>query len=410
MKRLIKIFILFLFVINFFDVKNFYLKTRSCLAINESYSYSISFDGKAYNFKDTDFKINLTKKQKENYQNLSAIKKLKILNFSDEEILAYLFPETVHIFSKLSKIFNVDEIPGSVVVQENKCKLDFIDGKTGRIVNKQKFFSDCLNQIEDKKKNININLEITDYKTNKNIRELFSEKSCFSTSFSTSSEERKMNIKLALKALDGLVIEEGEIFSFNQITGKRNLESGYKEAKIISGGTFVLGAGGGVCQVSTTLFNACILSGLEIVESSTHSLPVSYVEPSFDAMVSFGSSDLKVRNNSGGKIIITTSSDNDVCKIKIFGLKNKYKITRQSEKLSIILAEKDIVDTDYKKYGDYNLEVGEEKRISYAKDGFISRGYLNYYDEKGNLVKRKKIRENKYNPTRGVIIKREKWY
>ena len=108
------------------------------------------------------------------------------------------------------------------------------------------------------------------------------------------------------------------------------------------------------------------------------------------------------------KIIITTSSENDVCKIKIFGLKNKYKITRQSEKISIISAEKDVVETDYKKYGDYELEIGEEKRISYAKDGFVSRGYLNFYDEKGQLVERKKIRENRYNPTRGVIIKREK--
>ena len=114
-----------------------------------------------------------------------------------------------------------------------------------------------------------------------------------------------------------------------------------------------------MCQVSTTLYNACLLSDLEIIEATSHSLPVSYVEPSFDAMVSFGSSDLKVRNNSGGKIIITTSSENDICKIKIFGLKNKYKITRQSEKVSIIPAEKEIIDTDYKKYGDYELEVGQ---------------------------------------------------
>ena len=150
-----------------------------------------------------------------------------------------------------------------------------------------------------------------------------------------------------------------------------------------------------------------MLAGLEIVESTSHSLPVSYVEPSFDAMVSFGSSDLKVRNNSGGKIIITTSSENDICKVKIFGLKNKYKITRQSEKISIIPAEKDIIENDYKKYGNYELDIGEEKRLSYAKDGFVSRGYLTYYDEKGNFVERKQIRENKYNATRGIVLKRE---
>jgi len=281
------------------------------------------------------------------------------------------------------------------------------EAKNEKLINKQKFFDDCFSQIKDNKKSIKINLEIIDYKTSKNIRELFSEKSCFSTGFYSSSAERKNNIQVALKALDGLVIEEGEVFSFNEITGERNEKSGYKEAKIISGGTFVSGLGGGVCQVSTTLYNACLLSGLEIIESHNHSLPVSYVEPSFDAMVSFGSSDLKVRNNSGGKIIITTSSENDICKVKIFGLKNKYKITRQSEKISIISAEKDVVETDYKKYGDYELEIGEEKRISYAKDGFVSRGYLSFYDEKGQFVYQKKIRENRYNPTKGIIIKRE---
>lgn len=407
MKRTIKFFILFLFLFNFIFCFKVNEHKNYCFSAIESYSYNISFSGKNYNFRDSDYSLKLSKKQKENYHNIKVLKKLKNMNFSNEEILSYLFPETIEIFNKLSRNFNIDEISDKVLVKENSCELEFIDGVKGKNLNKQKFFDDCFYQIENNNKNITLNLEITDYKNSKNARDIFIEKSSFSTNFSSSSNERKSNIKLALKALDGLVIEEGEVFSFNDITGKRNLESGYKQAKIISGGTFAMGVGGGVCQVSTTLYNACLLSGLEIVESTSHSLPVSYVEPSFDAMVSFGSSDLKVRNNSGGKIIITTSSKNDTCKVKIFGLRNKYKITRQSEKISIISAEKEVVDTDYKKYG-YDLEIGEEKRISYAKDGFISRGYLNYYDEKGNLVERKNFRQNKYNATRGVIIKREK--
>jgi vancomycin resistance protein YoaR len=149
-----------------------------------------------------------------------------------------------------------------------------------------------------------------------------------------------------------------------------------------------------------------LLAGLEIIEFRPHSLPVSYIEPSFDAMVSFGSSDLKIRNNSGGQIIITTSSENDLCKVKIFGLKNRYKITRHSEKIGIVKAEKDIIETDYERYGE-SLEIGEKKRLSFSKDGYISRGYLNYYNENGKLVKTTMIRENKYNATKGVILKRE---
>lgn len=408
MKRTIKIFILFLFVLNFSAMPSLNINKNFCVGLNENYHYSVFFDGYVYDFYDKDFSLDFSKIQKKNYHNIKLIKKFKKLGLSDEEILTYLFPETKQIISKFSERFNIDEISDSVIVKENQCKLEFIDGRAGKVVNKQKFFKDCLSQIESGKKELDINIEIIDYKKSKKAKDLFLEKSSFSTSFSLSTDERKNNIKLAMKSLDGLVVDEGEIFSFNQITGKRSVESGYKEAKIISGGTFVLGAGGGVCQVSTTLFNACVLADLEIIEANTHSLPVSYVEPSFDAMVSFGSSDLKFRNNSGGKIIITTSSENDICKIKIFGLKNKYKIIRESEKVSVIPSEKDIVDTDYKKYGYYGLEVGEEKRISYAKDGLVSRAYLNYYDETGRLVKRKKIRETRYNPTRGVIIKREK--
>lgn len=107
-----------------------------------------------------------------------------------------------------------------------------------------------------------------------------------------------------------------------------------------------------------------------------------------------------------GKILITTSYENDICKIKIFGLKNKYKITRISEKTKIIPAEEDFVDTDYKKYGEFPIEIGEEKRISFAKDGFVSNGYLNFYNDRGELVKTEKIRENRYNATKGIIAKR----
>lgn len=374
----------------------------------KTFEYTFFYNGKNYHFKDSDFKLNLTKKQKENYHNISTLKALKNMNFSEEEALTYVFPETKEILKRLSKNFEQAETEDEVLVVENKCKLEYFSGKNGKCINRLKFFGDIYKSVQNGENKIKRDIEILDYRIKESAKKLFCEKSCFSTNFSSSSQERKNNIRVALKAFDGLVIEEGEIFSFNEITGERTEEKGYSKAKIISKGTFVLGLGGGVCQVSTTLYNACILSNLEIVESTSHSLPVSYVEPSFDAMVSFGSSDLKVRNNSGGKIIITTSSENDVCKIKIFGLKNKYKITRQSEKISIISAEPEIVETDYLKYGDYNLEIGEEKRLSYSKDGFISRGYLNFYDEKGNLVERKQIRENRYNATKGIVIRREK--
>lgn len=405
MKNFIKNFILFFLVFITLFCHSEALNGQS-LAYNNGYKYEIVCGNKTHCFYRNDFNFKLSDCRKKNYHNIKIIDWLEYNNFSNEDIISYLFPEINEIVKKLEEIYNISEIEDSVIVKENKCKLDFISGQNGKCIDRKDFIEECFKQIKDNKKYIKINLKILDYTHRKKTKEMFVEKSCFSTQFHSSSEERKNNIRIALKALDGIIIEEGELFSFNEITGKRIKEMGYMPAKIISQGTFALGYGGGVCQVSTTLYNACLLSGLEIIEVNNHSLPVSYIEPSFDAMVNSGTSDLRVRNNTGGKIIITTSSENDVCKIKIFGIKNKYKITRQSEKISIIPAGQDIIDKDYKKYN-YELEIGEEKRISYPKDGFISRAYLNFFDEQGNLVERRFIRENHYNATKGVIIKRE---
>ena len=107
----------------------------------------------------------------------------------------------------------------------------------------------------------------------------------FSTNYSSSTDARKFNVALASKTLDNTLVDINGEFSFNYTVGERTERRGYKKAKIIVGGEFVDGVGGGVCQVSTTLYNAVLLAGLKIIECHPHSLPVSYVAPSFDAMV-----------------------------------------------------------------------------------------------------------------------------
>ena len=374
---------------------------------------SISFfdDGRIFKFDAQKINENIIKtveQQKAQKNVLNSIKKLESFGLTNKETICYLIPELQNFIEKLKKSTNIDEKFGKVLVCKNKCALEFQEEKEGYFVDENLLFLDIINSIKNGEKEIKINLNKKSYRTNEKLSEKFKEKSSFSTSFVTSSPERKNNIKVALSKFDGIILDEGEVLSFNDITGVRDESAGYKKAKIITNGTFTEGFGGGVCQVSTTLYNACLLAGLDVLEVHSHSLPVSYVEPSFDAMVNVGSSDLVIQNNTGGQIIITSSSENNICKFKIFGLKNKYKITRISEKTKIIPAEPEIIETNYKKYGDYDLLVGEEKRLSYAKDGFYSSGYLNFYDNKGNLIKTKKIRENRYNPTKGVIIKREK--
>ena len=127
-------------------------------------------------------------------------------------------------------------------------------------------------------------------------------RSQFTTSF-IDNAPRESNIALALEAFDGLVVQAGERVSFNDVVGKRTRARGYQSAKIIMDGEFVDGVGGGVCQASTTLFNAVLRSGLKIVRSYNHSLPISYVPLGLDAMVS-SQSDLEFQNNTGDTIYI----------------------------------------------------------------------------------------------------------
>ncbi len=376
-----------------------------------NYNYTFLYENQTFQFESQNLlkNIELTTLQKEyfkKYKNRSEIlNQLNNFGLNETEKINYVFPEIKIMLGNLSK--KIEETPTNpdIEVYLNTCSINYKPGANGRFIDLPSFYNDLKKQIENNEKNIKIQIKTKNYKIEDNLKRDFVEKSQFSTSFKTSLPERKNNIKNALSCFDGLVLNEGETLSFNQITGKRTEENGYKQAKIISGGTFVSGFGGGVCQVSTTLYNACVLAGLEIVEVHQHSLPVSYIEPSFDAMVNTGSSDLVIKNNTGGKLIFTTSNIGDECKVKIFGKKNQYKIKRKSEKIKVIPSQGDTFETDAKKFNIENLAFGEEMRITYPKDGYQSVGYLEYYDNSGKLLKTKKIRSDTYAPVKGVILK-----
>lgn len=224
----------------------------------------------------------------------------------------------------------------------------------------------------------------------------------FYTSYTTSSEDRKENIALASKALDNVLIASGDEFSFNRTVGERTIKRGYKVAKIIVNGEFVDGVGGGVCQVSTTLYNAVLLAGLDIIEYHPHSLPVSYVAPSFDAMVNSGWADLKFVNRTHNPIIIRTTADGAVLQVEIYGESMTEKYSRKSLITEEIPApESEIIFDENGEYPD--LFEGERKVLKYGKAGYKSEGYV-IVTKNGKLVDMKKIRSDKYSATRGKII------
>ncbi|TGE34931.1 vancomycin resistance protein [Desulfosporosinus fructosivorans] len=140
----------------------------------------------------------------------------------------------------------------------------------------------------------------------------------YSTRFDSTQVNRTENIRLAAKALDGKLLAPGERFSFNNSVGERIAEAGYKEALIIEGNTFTPGLGGGVCQVSSTLYNVVLLADLEILERHSHSLPVNYVPPGRDATVSFPILDFKFKNSTDAHLLIRSFVDGNTLTFQLY--------------------------------------------------------------------------------------------
>lgn len=129
------------------------------------------------------------------------------------------------------------------------------------------------------------------------------------TSFASSNRNRSKNIELATKACNGYIVKPGETFSFNTVVGKRTKERGYKEAGVYVNGQTDTGVGGGICQVSSTLFNAALESNMVITARRAHSLPVSYLPRGRDAAVSWGGPEFKFKNPHKFPVMIGTYYD-----------------------------------------------------------------------------------------------------
>ncbi len=220
----------------------------------------------------------------------------------------------------------------------------------------------------------------------------------YTTSFKTWEINRSHNLNTAASRLNGAVIKPQEIFSFNQHVGMRTTEKGYRDAMVIVGGKFEPGLGGGVCQVSSTLYNACLLAGMEIVERSNHNLAVTYVPLGQDATVVYGALDFKFKNNTGYPVYIRAVTYGGQLTINIYGdLAYKHNI-----KVSHIVDQ--VIPFTETTELDPTLAVGTEKIDHNGNAGYVVRSFRNYYDQSGKLVKSEMLAKDKYMPLNKLIL------
>lgn len=217
----------------------------------------------------------------------------------------------------------------------------------------------------------------------------------YATTFAPEKVNRVYNISVAAGALDGLVVRPGEVVSFNKVVGPRSSEAGYKTAPMIINNEFVDALGGGVCQVSTTLYNAVLRAGLAVVERHNHSLPVGYVPAGLDATVTYGGADFKFRNNTDKYLYLRTAIQGNRLVVKIFG-NNRFK--RRVEVRSWVT---EVIEPKRIEQSDPNLEVG--KRVVKQKGirGCRARAERLIYD--GEKVVREELPPSFYHPLDEIV-------
>ena len=215
----------------------------------------------------------------------------------------------------------------------------------------------------------------------------------YTTYYDTKQTGRCENIRLAAKLIDGITLQAYGEFSFNATVGKRTQEAGYKESKIIVNGEYVSGVGGGVCQVSTTLYNAAVKAGLTITEYHPHSLRPSYVAPSRDAMVS-SQSDLRFVNPHPNAIYLSAKIFDGGIRVCFFGQKDGSRYELNSKIVEEISPPEPIVK-----------EGEKEEILRSPKNGVKSELYLEKYEGE-RLIERKKLRVDEYRPIQGIFVKK----
>ena len=306
----------------------------------------------------------------------------------------YLLPN----FGKVLDHFNyVNQTRIDATVTFSQSGFAYREGNNGVSIDAQKLFEAALNS-RGKVVKIKLPLIVDKAVTVADLKHNTVRRGTFTTTYTNSGANRCFNIDKAVAALNGTTVGVGQTFSFNNVVGARTEERGYKTSKVILDGNYTEGVGGGVCQVSTTLYNALLLAGF-IPKASQHSLISNYVKAGFDAMVSYGVADLTFVNDTDYPIYIAASTHNKSVTFTIYGAPNPFTIVRESVEEREKFHTVQIVDKQ--KYPDL-IYTDQTKIVTSGSDGVKTQSYLKYYVG-DKLVETKLIRKNTYKRVDQVV-------
>lgn len=221
----------------------------------------------------------------------------------------------------------------------------------------------------------------------------------YSTNYDASDISRTTNLRIACQKINDKVILPGEIFSYNKALGERTYAAGYKNAKVYENGQVVDGIGGGICQISSTLYNSVLMSNMDIVERRNHQFVTSYTPAGRDATVVYGQIDFRFKNTRTYAVKIKAGITNGVATVSIYGIKedNEYSVSFSTKTISSIPFTVKYVE-------DNTLAVGTEKIRQKGANGIITETYI-IKSLNGKVISTKLLSKDTYNAMQKIILK-----
>lgn len=279
----------------------------------------------------------------------------------------------------------------------------YSDGQNGRTLDQEALAANLLKAVEGGNLKQVIPAEFTEQEpefTKQKAKEQYRVIGTFSTK-TTDNKNRNQNIKLAVEAIDGTVLKPGQEFSFNMATGNRTSEKGYQPAGAYKNGVLIEEPGGGVCQVSTTLYHAIIQSGFRTTERNAHSFAPSYVEKGQDAMVSFdgyAGPDLKFVNTGKASVVLRASFSGRDLKMSVVGL------PILDEGVTVSIRSEKVRDVEPSAVYEENptLSYGTEKTVEAPSAGSVWKSYR-VLKKNGEVIEEKPLHNSSYKAKNGVI-------
>lgn len=324
----------------------------------------------------------------------SGINKKISLEFSYDESTLKKFEQ------KISSELNVKAKDASLVITGGNMSIT--SEATGIEVDKDKLhklLKESISSDLSKQSKIDIPMNVIQPKATKAaLSKIDGIISSFSTTYNPAQTDRSENLAIAAKKVNGTVVMPGEIFSYNDTVGERTTEAGFKNGAIFKDNKVVQDVGGGVCQVSTTLYRAVMSAGIKSVERHNHSLKASYSDLGLDATVYWGSLDYKFKNTYDFPIYLEGYTTSNQVVFNVYG----NKAGKGSKNYDIVAETVKTLEPEVQTINDPSIDAGQVVWDTNPVVGYVVKSYRVTTDASGNQIAKEFIATDTYSKVNGV--------